>query len=59
VTNFELKFKNSSGLEFDLNLKKFMNFDFMQSLIKVIRVPMKCLNLGMLEWPLIKVGSCG
>jgi hypothetical protein len=42
--DFELKFKNSSRLEFDLNSKEFVNFDFIRSFIKMIRVQMKCLN---------------
>jgi hypothetical protein len=43
ATQFEWKFKYSSGLEFELNSKEIWEFDWVQSLTKVIRVQVKYL----------------
>jgi hypothetical protein len=43
---FELKFKNSSELEHDLNSMEFDSFDSIQCLTLMIRVKSTCLNIG-------------
>jgi hypothetical protein len=44
ATDFELNSKTVLDFEIDLNSGEFENFDWIQSLTKVIRVPTKCLK---------------
>jgi hypothetical protein len=47
--DFELKIKNRSGLEFNLNSKEIWEFDSIQRLTMTIRVQMTFLTPGVLH----------
>jgi hypothetical protein len=49
TTDFELKFKNRSGLDFDLNSKELAYFDLIQRFTMTARVQMTQLTSRMLQ----------